>query len=182
MGFTLKRSTEADLKTKSFFYQLLHLFDVWQLLMQRHILHLTSLRFKVKYVFFLLLFPPRLQWFEYSSCRSKQKSSILTLVKLKFQYTRRHVNKICFICVIRYIKFEIGHSGPTAVGGVSSRFLSSFSRLSEWAPCFLRAVKIKVHGQISNTVKQFTGCRSTLSRCFDVPTCEPLWLLLDTPP
>lgn len=182
MGFTLKRSTEADLKTKSFFLPVATF--IWCLTTPHAKTYITSdfTAIQSKICVFSSSLSPRLQWFEYSSCRSKQKSSILTLVKLKFQYTRRHVNKICFICVKRYIKFEIGHSGPTAVGGVSSRFLSSFSRLSEWAPCFLRAVKIKVHGQISNTVKQFTGCRSTLSRCFDVPTCEPLWLLLDTPP
>lgn len=105
MGFVLKHSTEADLEKnkKVYYYLLLHLFDVWQLLIQRHILHWTSMQFKVKYVFFF----PRLQCFEYSSCRSKLKTSILTLVKLKFQYTRRHVNKICFVCVMYLMLHQV---------------------------------------------------------------------------
>lgn len=32
---------------------------------------------------------------------------MLTLVKLKFQYTRRHVNKICFICAMFLILHQV---------------------------------------------------------------------------
>lgn len=72
-----------------------------------------------------------------------------------------------------YIKLEVSHRGQTTAAIVRSHFLSSLSCLSESTQWYLRAMKIKAHGQIANTVKQFTGCWSSLSQglwCADIQT------------
>lgn len=149
-----------------YYYELLHLFDVWQLLIQRHILHLTSMQFKVKCVFF----SSRLQWSEYSSCRSKQKSWMLTLVKLRFQYTRRHVNKICFICAMYLVLHQVRNRPLRSDRCCYSELsLPVILLMSSWMRN-LRAMKIEAHVQIANTMKPFTGCWTVLSWGFDVQT------------
>lgn len=172
MGFTLKHSTQAEKKV----VLLLAPAFIW-CLTTLHTKTYITLDFNAvqSKICLYLFFSPCLQCSEYPSCRSKLKSSILNLVKLKFQSTLRRVNKICFVCVI-YLMLHQARSQPagqTTAAIVRSHFLSSLSCLSESTQWYLRAMKIKAHGQIANTVKQFTGCWSNLSQglwCADIQT------------
>lgn len=81
-------------------------------------------------------------------------------------------------CTLWCITSGISHFWQTAVS-IAVIHLPCLSESPQW---YLRAMKIKAHRQIANTIKQFTSSGSGVSRVFDVLAYKPLWPLVDTPP
>lgn len=103
----------------------------------------------------------------------------------KFLCTRGLVNNIRFVCAMHLMVHQVRNQ-PLLTNCCFHRepSLAVIHQpcLSESTQWYLRAMKIKADGQIGNTIKQFIGSGSRVSRVFDVLTYKPLWPLVDTPP
>lgn len=103
----------------------------------------------------------------------------------KFLCTLRHVNNICFVCAMHLVVHQV--KNQTLLTNCCFHREPALAvihppRLSESSQWYLRATKTKAHAQIADTIKQFTGGGSGVSRVFDVLTYKPLRPLVDTAP